>query len=154
VADFFCGSGTTPQVAVRLGRRFIAADVSLRAIHTTRSRLVNYPAAPFSIQVERGLQLALKPQWIDPAELPSRNLLIKSGEVWSACLPEELLPDLDYWEVDPDWNGVVFSSAAQATRRRGAKSMPSVLALPPDSGQRLCFRMVSTEGEIHQFLVS
>ncbi|RME07457.1 MAG: site-specific DNA-methyltransferase, partial [Anaerolineae bacterium] len=45
VADFFCGSGTTPVVAARLGRRFIAGDVQWRAIHTTRSRLIHLPGA-------------------------------------------------------------------------------------------------------------
>ena len=37
VADFFCGSGTTPFVAARHGRRYIATDETFRAIHTTRN---------------------------------------------------------------------------------------------------------------------
>jgi site-specific DNA-methyltransferase (adenine-specific) len=153
VADFFCGSGTTPQVAARLGRLFIAADVSLRAIHTTRSRLVNRPGAPFSIQVESNLQPAVVPQPMDPGELPARDLILQNGESRTACLPEKLLSELDYWEVDPDWDGVVFRSAAQAYRRRGAGTMPSVLELPPGSGRRACFRLVTTEGEIRQFSI-
>jgi DNA modification methylase len=39
VADFFCGSGTTAVAARRLGRRWIASDVSPEAIAITRSRL-------------------------------------------------------------------------------------------------------------------
>jgi DNA modification methylase len=39
VADFFCGSGTTGAVAERLGRRWILADRSRHAVHTTRKRL-------------------------------------------------------------------------------------------------------------------
>jgi site-specific DNA-methyltransferase (adenine-specific) len=151
VADFFCGSGTTPQMAARLGRRFIAADISLRAIQTTRSRLVSRPGTPFSVHAERGLLPALEPQPLDPGELRGRDMIRKSGEKRMACLPEELLSELDYWEVDPDWDGVIFRSAAQASRRRGAKTMPSSLELPPESGKRACFRLVTAEGEIRQF---
>lgn len=40
VADFFCGSGTTPAVAEKLGRKWIATDLGKFAIHTTRKRLI------------------------------------------------------------------------------------------------------------------
>ena len=40
VADFFCGSGTTAVVAAKLRRRYIGTDLSFRAVHTTRSRLI------------------------------------------------------------------------------------------------------------------
>ncbi|MDA8400694.1 MAG: site-specific DNA-methyltransferase [Actinomycetota bacterium] len=40
VADFFCGSGTTPAVAERLGRKWIGADLGRFAIHTSRKRLI------------------------------------------------------------------------------------------------------------------
>ncbi len=40
VADFFCGSGTLPAVAEKLGRKWIAADLGKFAIHTTRKRLL------------------------------------------------------------------------------------------------------------------
>jgi adenine-specific DNA-methyltransferase len=51
VADFFVGSGTTPAVAERLGRRWIACDLGRFAVHTTRKRLLNIPdCSPFDIQ--------------------------------------------------------------------------------------------------------
>ena len=40
VADIFGGSGTTPAVAERLGRRWIMADLGRFAIHTSRKRLI------------------------------------------------------------------------------------------------------------------
>lgn len=40
VLDCFCGSGVTPVVAERLGRRWIACDNSPLAIETTRKRLL------------------------------------------------------------------------------------------------------------------
>ncbi|MGI2335731.1 MAG: DNA-methyltransferase [Dehalogenimonas sp.] len=39
VADFFCGGGTTPAVAQRLGRRWIASDQSRVAVALTSDRL-------------------------------------------------------------------------------------------------------------------
>jgi len=39
VLDCFCGSGTTPAVAQKLGRRWIAADINKGAIQTTSKRL-------------------------------------------------------------------------------------------------------------------
>ena len=39
VADFFCGSGTLPRVALETGRRFIACDAEELAIESTLGRL-------------------------------------------------------------------------------------------------------------------
>ncbi|MEI7511514.1 MAG: site-specific DNA-methyltransferase [Candidatus Peregrinibacteria bacterium] len=39
VLDIFCGSGTTPAVAQKLGRRWIASDINHGAIQTTSKRL-------------------------------------------------------------------------------------------------------------------
>jgi len=40
VADFFCGSGTTLNVAENLGRKWIGADLGRFSIHTTRKRMI------------------------------------------------------------------------------------------------------------------
>lgn len=40
IADFFCGSGTTPAVAEKLGRKWIASDLGKFGIHTTRKRMI------------------------------------------------------------------------------------------------------------------
>jgi DNA modification methylase len=51
VLDCFCGSGTTAVVAEKLGRRWIACDLSRFAIHTTRKRLLSTPdVRPFIVQ--------------------------------------------------------------------------------------------------------
>lgn len=51
ILDCFCGSGTTPFVAEDLGRRWIAADLSRFAVHTTRKRLLsNAELTPFVVQ--------------------------------------------------------------------------------------------------------
>jgi adenine-specific DNA-methyltransferase len=51
ILDCFCGSGTTPAVAEKLGRRWIACDLGRFAIHTTRKRLLNIECVkPFLVQ--------------------------------------------------------------------------------------------------------
>jgi len=51
VLDCFVGSGTTAVVAEKLGRRWIAADLSRFAIHITRKRLLQIPnVRPFIVQ--------------------------------------------------------------------------------------------------------
>lgn len=41
VFDCFMGSGTTQAVAMKLGRRFLGADINLGAVQTTTKRLLN-----------------------------------------------------------------------------------------------------------------
>lgn len=51
VLDCFCGSGTTPAVAEKLNRRWIACDLGRFAIHTSRKRLLGIPGVkPFVVQ--------------------------------------------------------------------------------------------------------
>lgn len=40
ILDCFMGSGTTQAVAMKLGRRFIGADINMGAIHTSTKRLI------------------------------------------------------------------------------------------------------------------
>ena len=44
VADFFMGSGVTQMCSLKLGRRFLGADINLGAIQTTTKRLINAAA--------------------------------------------------------------------------------------------------------------
>jgi len=51
VFDCVCGSGTTAVVAEKLGRRWVASDLSRFAIHTARKRLLSIPdVRPFAVQ--------------------------------------------------------------------------------------------------------
>jgi adenine-specific DNA-methyltransferase len=51
VLDCFCGSGTTPAVAEKFNRRWIACDLGRFAIHTTRKRLLSIEnVKPFVVQ--------------------------------------------------------------------------------------------------------
>ena len=50
VADFFMGGGTTPAVAQRLGRRWIASDISRIAVEVTKGRILRL------LKSEKGMQ--------------------------------------------------------------------------------------------------
>ena len=55
VADFFAGSGTTAKVVNDLNRRFIACDVGLNSIQTTRDRLVKSKANFDILKIQDGV---------------------------------------------------------------------------------------------------
>lgn len=55
VFDCFMGSGTTQAVAMKLGRKFIGADINLGAVQTTTKRLIN-----ISKEINEELQVETK----------------------------------------------------------------------------------------------
>ena len=139
VADFFCGSGTTPFVASRHGRKFIACDEIFRALHTTRTRLTDL-CVPFSLEYDTAVSTPMKPA-------PKSTSVDVSTD--SICIKTKL--DLDYWEVDPNWDGKTFKSAAQAKRPIRNGDIP--LKLKTKIGGNLCIRLVTTKGEQFQLNV-
>jgi site-specific DNA-methyltransferase (adenine-specific) len=145
VADFFCGSGTTPAAATRLGRRFIASDAAWRAVHTARRRLVSTPSAPFTLQHEQ----RFAPPDLSQAPLPFP--VQRFGSLVSLDCPDE---EIDFWEIDPAWDGRLFRSAAQAVRPRTTVPVASMLSIPHiESINPACVRGVSSKGVLFQQVV-
>ena len=64
----------------------------------------------------------------------------------SINLPQDLLPRVDYWEIDPDWDGGIFNSQFQAVRPWRKGDIVNSIILPPDTGQ-ICVRIVLINGE-------
>ena len=62
VADFFSGSGTTAKVARDLNRKFIACDIGINAIQTTRDRLAKAGADFDVLKIKDGLRLFRNPE--------------------------------------------------------------------------------------------
>lgn len=157
VADFFCGSGTTAVVASRLGRQFIANDNSWRAIHTTRNRLVNTTISAFSLELEKNTSQGLIPLLSETSDMG--HSFDRLNQIVS--LDPAILPEIDYWEVDPQWRGDVFRSAVQANRPRNARPIPGQLSLPhhrpdlvtsgPSIEARIVVRVVGIDGSLKQF---
>jgi DNA modification methylase len=146
VADFFCGSGTTAVVAKRLGRHFLASDATWRAIHTTRKRLIENLSSPFAI---------LKEVRTAPTKncRGSKNSIKYKGN--TLTIDADIINNLDYWEVDPAWDGKVFRSASQAIRPRKKGSISETL--PIETGKKdtsICVRLVDLIGDQAQVIIS
>jgi len=147
VADFFCGSGTTAVVASKLGRRYIGGDATWRAIHTARTRLVAAGRWPFNIQ-----RVILGGQESSSAE-PSQDIPLSPGVLFQAeagvyQLDPSLVDEMDYWEVDPNWDGQIFRSAYQAWRPRRRGKIPAEISLPAEwIGSRSRIRLVRIDGQ-------
>lgn len=62
VADFFGGSGVTADVANKLNRRFIHADVGINSIQTARDRLIEDKAEFDILEIKDGVSLYRNPQ--------------------------------------------------------------------------------------------
>jgi site-specific DNA-methyltransferase (adenine-specific) len=136
VADFFCGSGTTAVVAAQHGRKFIAVDQVFRAIHTSRNRLIETNSA-FTLEYATAFSV--------PVSSPPVTTQAKAvGGIVS--LKTKL--DLDYWEVDPDWDGKMFRSAGQAIRPVRNGNLP--LEIKIKTGSNICIRFVTIKGKQYQ----
>ena len=138
VADFFCGSGTTPLVAARHGRRFLACDATFRAIHTAKTRLVRQQAQPFAL-------------WIDKEQPVGDTSPFNFQRVdRQVTLCSENAPA--YWELDPHWDGLTFKSFAQAPLPLRSGDLLRSLPLPSRVG-RVCIRVVTAEGQQSQIVL-
>ena len=61
-------------------------------------------------------------------------------------------PELDYWEVDPAWDGSCFHSAMQARRPNRSGQIPLEIKSPA-ALTNLCVRAVTITGELIQLHV-
>jgi hypothetical protein len=134
VLDCFAGSGTTAVVAEKLGRRWIACDVSPIAIHATRKRLLGLPdVRPFIVQSARGGE-----------ETPARKLsarVVVDGpmatiELDSFAMPARAAPArarrsvahwsqwIEGWCIDWDHRGGALHAGSRAWRPRGQARLP------------------------------
>ena len=139
IADFFCGSGTTAFAAAKHGRRFIACDATIHAIHTARGRLID-SQVPFSLERDSGFDFPFSP-------------LLNSlkAHVLSDSISLETDLDIDYWEVDPAWDGKIFRSVAQA--KRPVRNGNIQLQLKIKAGRNNCIRLITAQGEQFQLNV-
>ncbi len=134
VADFFCGSGTTPLVATRAGRNFLACDGTWRAIHTTRNRLVDSARFPFTFQRDA---MAIIPTGKQNLHCERDGNILRLTNT----------SNLDYWEIDPDWNGSTFQSRIQAHRPNRSGELSGMMTLPMVNTP-ICIRAVTISGDL------
>jgi site-specific DNA-methyltransferase (adenine-specific) len=139
VADFFCGSGTTPTVAAQHGRCFIACDATPRAVYTTHGRLLENKV-PFRVQHDSNFTIPFTP-------IPkSTKVQIQDGSV----VMDSLLV-VAFWEIDPAWDGKMFKSAGQAVRPVRSGDISREIKIK--SGRNVCIRIVTAQGKRYQLNV-
>ncbi len=160
VADFFSGAGTTALVAAKLGRQFICSDIQPRALHTARSRLVL--ANQQSAEITSGTESVFK--FIDlqreASHIPSALIdldrlgypepTLKDGVI---SIPEELLPQVLYWEIDPDWQGEIYHSKYQAVRPWRKGEIASSIHLGEYRPGQVCVRILLVSGDQAQLVL-
>ena len=117
VADFFCGAGTTAVVASRLNRQWIMCDNTPLAIQSTYRRML-LEEQPGSISLwtpqttnQHNLELAIS------LKQSAAEVIIEMRDLACSHAELETFPgNVILWEVDWDYNGQVFKSAAQNVR--------------------------------------
>jgi site-specific DNA-methyltransferase (adenine-specific) len=136
VADFFCGSGTTSLAAARHERKFITSDEAVRAVHTARSRLAETKTV-FSFERDSALKNVVS------QDAKKTKIQLETG-----CVKLVTSLDVDFWEVDPDWDGKLFKSAAQAQRHVRSGALP--LEIKIGRIRQVCIRLVTVQGKQYQ----
>ncbi len=148
VADFFCGSGTTASAASKTGRVFIASDATWRAVHTTRSRLVRSGEKSFTLERDNRLPALIQPAGAEP--IPEISLDTANARIRLKFVPA----NLEYWEIDPDYDGKIFYSAAQAVRPPKKADIQGELVLDQIvSKKRVAVRFLYTNGDQIQTII-
>ena len=107
-----------------------------RAIHTTRSRLTVFQT-PFSLERDTNFDFPV-------LSAPKSAKAYLSNDTISL----ETDFDLDYWEIDPNWDGITFRSAAQAKRPIRNGNIPCELKIK--AGSNICIRLVTAGGKQYQ----
>lgn len=98
IFDCFMGSGTTQAVAMKLGRRFIGADINLGAIQTTTKRLLSIAAELESTHKPVTYEM-LQPQLSMVAEEPAPYLAAASAGVNTELSAAERSKVIDFFKA-------------------------------------------------------
>jgi len=135
IADFFCGSGTTALVAAKNDRKFISTDETVRAIFTARSRLAETKSV-FSLERDARIK-----------DLNTNDAKKVKIRITPESVSLDTSLDVDFWEVDPDWDGKMFKSAAQAQRHVRSGELPLELKIKIGHKHSICVRLVTIQGK-------
>jgi DNA modification methylase len=146
VADFFCGAGTTPAVAERLGRRWIACDSGSLAVHLTRKRLLALSAcAPFDECAVAGAEAGSAPA---PDQPPIAIRATVKQQTLTVALDEATAAATDYWAVDFARDGLFCPTwHSFRTRKRPALETTATHTYPAAGRATLAVRLVDPTGQ-------
>ena len=126
VFDCFMGSGTTQAVAMKLGRRFIGADINLGAIQTTTKRLL-------AVSKDLSEQIEVGPEKYTGFELYNVNNYdffrnpIEARELLIAALEIQAFPQSDVWDGELDGRMVKLMPVDRIATKADLKELVSNL---------------------------
>jgi hypothetical protein len=106
-------------------------------VHTTRNRLAETQSV---VSLERDSTLT--------HEISESNEIKAHIEMDVVRLETSL--DVDSWEIDPNWDGKVFKSAAQALRHSRSGEIPLELKIKIGRKREACIRLVTVQGKEFQ----
>ena len=145
-ADFFCGSGTLGAVAARMGRNFLLCDIGKLAVINSAKRLLSVGASFSQWEAEQDdTERDTKPQngrllleWdlesepmtgqqqltlrvkgfagADPGKFPVEE---KYQAALSEILEKDPLQLLDYWSIDPEFDGKTHRPQVCYSKEKG-----------------------------------
>ena len=105
VFDCFMGSGTTQSVAMKLGRRFIGADINLGAIQTTTKRLLSVAKELENSQTGMGSADDTKYNGIEVYNVNNYDFFrnpVEARDLLIAALEIQPFPQSDIWDGELD----------------------------------------------------
>lgn len=105
VFDCFMGSGTTAAVAMRLGRRFIGADINLGAIQTTTKRLLSVAKELENSQTSMGSADDTKYTGFEVYNVNNYDFFrnpVEARDLLIAALEIQPFPQSDVWDGELD----------------------------------------------------
>lgn len=105
VFDCFMGSGTTQAVAMKLGRRFIGADINLGAIQTTTKRLLSVAKELEESQTSMGSAADTKYTGFEVYNVNNYDFFrnpVEARDLLIAALEIQPFPQSDVWDGELD----------------------------------------------------
>ena len=105
VFDCFMGSGTTQAVAMKLGRRFIGADINLGAIQTTTKRLLSVAKELNDSQTNMGSAADTKYTGFEVYNVNNYDFFrnpVEARDLLIAALEIQPFPQSDVWDGELD----------------------------------------------------
>ena len=105
VTDFFMGSGVTQMCAMRMGRRFIGADINLGAIQTTTKRLLSVAKELEDSQTSMGSAADTKYTGFEVYNVNNYDFFrnpVEARDLLIAALEIQPFPQSDVWDGELD----------------------------------------------------